>query len=254
MWTLWSDHRKYPQRRMKMIAANTRIKLGVSKPKKDAIVAAPGTAAAASEVAIWAGSLIDPNQTQSIIGGFYQLFNYAKSNMPAIEASSATPVIVHMVLGAGDSDIEIDGTPTATEIRLEIGQDTATGSKSHFLHRTFIRLLERWLEESKSGTGSPVTAPRIVSVTGSNTHTFTGMWPGGTVINVNLVLTDPDGQTESDVFGVTLPPGDHTSAVAASVVCAEIDALVHYRCTQTGDTLTVSAAAPANTIASALTV
>ena len=116
--------------------------------EKDAVVAAPGTAAANDEVAIWAGANINPALTQSIVGGFHQLFNYAKSNMPAIAAGN-TPVVVHMVLGAGDSDIEIDGTPTADEIRLEIGPDVAAGSKSHFLHRTFLRLVERWLEESK---------------------------------------------------------------------------------------------------------
>lgn len=131
------------------IANNTRIKLGVSKPKKDAVVAAPGTAAAAGEIAVWAAADVDEAKTQSIVGDFWKLFRYAKSNMPAIEASVATPVIVHMPAGGGDPSIEIDGTPTAGEVRLEIGQDTATGSKSHFLDRTFKRLIERWLEESK---------------------------------------------------------------------------------------------------------
>ena len=131
------------------IANNTSIKLGVSKPKKDAVVESPGTAAAASELRIWAAAGVDEALTQSIAGDFWKLFRYAKSNMPAIEASVATPVVVHMPAGGGDPDIEIDGVPTTDELRLEIGQDTATGSKSHFMDRTFKRLVERWLEESK---------------------------------------------------------------------------------------------------------
>ena len=253
MWTLWSDHRKYPQRRMKMIAANTRIKLGVSKPKKDAVVAAPGTAAAASEVAIWAGSLIDPNQTQSIIGGFYQLFNYAKSNMPAIEASVATPVIVHMVLGAGDSDIEIDGTPTATEIRLEIGQDTATGSKSHFLHRTFIRLLERWLEESKSGTGSPVIAgPGLNSAT-PNVYTVTGDWPVGAQCRVDLAVTDSDGDTLTEQVNITLPMA-MTAAQVAQYIAIEINPLPFVEATVSGTVITLAPSEPGTTLVSSAVV
>ena len=142
----------------------------------------------------------------------------------------------------------------ATDIGIAVGVNAAIQHRVMF-DTAIANLKQRLLEEFKNQSAAAVvSSPAIISLAGGNTHTFEGMWPGGTVINVNLVLTDPDGQTESDVFGVTLPPGDHTSAVAASVVCAEIDALVHYRCVQTGDTLTVSAAAPANTIASALTV
>ncbi len=132
-----------------MIAANTRIVLGASKPKKDAVVGTPGTAAAAGEVGVWAGASVSPTLTQSIVGDFWQLFRYAKSHMPAIDASAATPVVVTMPSGGGDTDIEIGGTPGLTSITLEIGQDVATGQKSHFLDRTFKRLVERWLEESK---------------------------------------------------------------------------------------------------------
>lgn len=131
------------------IPNNTSIVLGVSKPKKDAVVAQPGLAATASEIRIWAAADVDEAKTQSVVGDFWKLFRYAKSNMPAIQASIADPVIVHMPSGGSDVQIEIDGTPTAGEVRLEIGTDVAGGSKSHFLDRTFKRLVERWLEESK---------------------------------------------------------------------------------------------------------
>ncbi len=131
------------------IPNNTRIRLGVSKPKKDAVVAQPGTPATAGEIAIWAAAGVDENLTQSNIGDFWKLFRAAKSNMPIIAASINDPVIVHMPSGGGDNDVVLDGTPTSDDLRLEIGSEVAAGSKSHFLDRTFKRLLERWLEESK---------------------------------------------------------------------------------------------------------
>jgi hypothetical protein len=134
---------------MSNIAANTRIKLGASVPKKDAVVDTPGTAAGADEVAIWAAVSVPENKTQTVVGGFHMLFAYCKSNMPAIAAAVTTPTVVHMPWNGNISDIEIDGTPTAEEIRIEIGQTIGSGQKSHFFKRTFDRLIERWLEESK---------------------------------------------------------------------------------------------------------
>lgn len=137
------------------IASNTRIKLGASKPKKAAVVDTPGTPPADSsdEIAIWAASSVPTNIPQSIIGQFTNLFDYAKSNMKAIRAAGAAnaPVVVHMPYNGNESEIEIGGTPTATEIRLEIGSLIYNGDRSHFLNRTWVRLRERWLEEDKNG-------------------------------------------------------------------------------------------------------
>jgi len=132
------------------ILANTSIRLNVHLPKKDAVVDAPGTPATANELRLWAAASIPPNKTQSIVGAYWKLFRWAKSNMPAIEASIADPVVIHMsMLRDSDAGIEIDGTPTADDVRLEIGTAIAATSKSHFLDRTFKRIVERWLEESK---------------------------------------------------------------------------------------------------------
>ena len=131
------------------IPNNTRIRLGVSAPKKDAVVDQPGIPPTGVQIAIWAAASVPENLTQQVVGDFHKLFRYAKSNMPAIAASIADPVVVHMPTGGNDSEIEIDGVPTADEVRLEIGTETALNSESHFLDRTFKRLIERWLEESK---------------------------------------------------------------------------------------------------------
>ena len=134
---------------MSNIPNNTSIVLGASSPKKDAVVAQPGLPAAAGELRIWAAADCPERKTQQLVGSFTELFDFAKSNMPLIEASVATPVVIHMPWNGNRSDITIDGVPTSDEVRLEIGQDIATGQKSHFLNRTFKRLIERWLEEAK---------------------------------------------------------------------------------------------------------
>ena len=131
------------------IPVNTSIKLDIHKPKKDAVVDQPGTAAGASEIRIWAAGTVPPALTQSIIGDFEKLFRMAKSKMPLVAVDANDPVIIWMPLGGSDNDIAIDGNPTSDTIRLEIGSDTAKGERSHFLNRTFTRLTERWLEESK---------------------------------------------------------------------------------------------------------
>ncbi len=131
------------------IANNTRIKLGASVPKKDAVVDTPGTAAGADEVAIHASTACPENLTQTLVGGWHMLFAFAKSNMPAIAATVTTPTVIHMPFDGNISEIEIDGTPGTNEIRIEIGQTIGSGQKSHFFKRTFDRVIERWLEESK---------------------------------------------------------------------------------------------------------
>ena len=102
--------------------------------------------------------------------------------------------------------------------------------------------------------GATTQGPEIGQLTADpNNYTATGgPWPGGTQIYCDLTLTDPDGQSEGDTFTVTLPPGSHSDSVAASVVCAAIDELVHYRCTQVGSSITITAAAAGNTVTSNL--
>ncbi len=131
------------------IANNTRIKLGASEPKKDAVVDTPGTAAGANEIAIHAAAACPEEFTQTLVGTWHVLFAFCKGNMPAIAATSTTPTVIHMPFNGNISDIEIDGTPGTDELRIEIGQTIGSGQRSHFFKRTFDRLIERWLEESK---------------------------------------------------------------------------------------------------------
>jgi len=132
------------------IAANTRIKLDAHSPKKDSVVDTPGTAPTGTEVAIWARAAVPTGTPQSVVGGFEQLRRYALTQMVSMDGLT-DPHVVHMALGAGEPGIEIDGTPTTTEISIEIGATLAAKSQSHFVDRTVTRLIERWLEASKTG-------------------------------------------------------------------------------------------------------
>ena len=130
------------------ILNNTSIVLGFEQAKKDAVVDQPGIAAAAGEMRIWAAAGVDETKTQSNIGDFHKLFRFALSDLSQV-GTSADPTIYHMISGGSDADIERDGTPTAAQLRLEIGATLIDLEQSHFIDRTFKRLIERWLEEAK---------------------------------------------------------------------------------------------------------
>ena len=245
------------------VVNNTSIKLDVHAPKKDAVVAAPGTAAGPDEFRLWAAAGVEEARTQSIIGDFWKLFRWAKSNMPALAASVATPRVVHMPAGGSDGDIELDGTPTADEVRLEIGANVAGPQKSHFLNRTFRRILERWLEESagtaaaaaqggQSGAqGSPVITEGL-----PNVFTFTGGWPQGTQITVSATVTDPQGDIDDIVVVVQIPliGGPYTGVDAAAFVATAVDAEAHLQATVSNNVVTIAPADPDYTLGSSMVI
>jgi hypothetical protein len=135
------------------LEANTRITLSASSPKTKAVIGDVGTAPVGDEVSIWAALNVDLSNGQAVVGAFQDLLDYAKSNMPAIAAAGdgSTAVQLHKRVAFGDRDIDIDGIPTAEEVRLDIGPDVYSGQKSHLLNRTVARLIELWLEEYKTG-------------------------------------------------------------------------------------------------------
>lgn len=223
---------------MTISVANQSIKLDVHSPKKASVVATGAPVPAATEIAIWAGADINPGLVQSIVGGFQALHAYAQTELKNITAT------VQMPLGGGSGSIEADGTPGAGDLVLYVGSDVVAKQQSHFLDRTFKRLIEVWLEGEVG-----IAVARILAV--GNNFTFNGRFAGGQAIEVVIQLTDPDGDVEEDVLNLTLPPapgGFHLGPVAAAVVCARIDALTHIRCEQVDNMLSITPSAPANTL------
>jgi len=128
------------------LAANSSIKLGTEQDKKEATIAsgAPGTGA--DEVAIWAAASVDISRRQSVVGTFRSLHRYAQNNLGSLPATG--PTILHVDVGGGNGQIEVDGTPTASQCRLEIGADIITNQESGRLAETFKQLEQVWLEAS----------------------------------------------------------------------------------------------------------
>jgi hypothetical protein len=129
------------------IAANSSIVLGGSKPKKDATIATGAPTVGDGDVAIWAGALVNTaDRTQQIVGDWHKLFRYVKTNI----STWTGQVFLEIPVGGGDPDIGEVALVTDGHVALIIGADIIDGAQSHFLDRTFKRLIERWLEESKS--------------------------------------------------------------------------------------------------------
>lgn len=126
------------------IVANTHVRLGASKPKKDAIVATGAVTLGANELAIHVGSNVDVSNDLAIIAAFEKLYRFAKTNI-----GSATGVSTwSMPLWGSDNQIVTSGH-AATTLTLYVDAAIVDTDKSHFLHRTYKRAVERLLEESK---------------------------------------------------------------------------------------------------------
>lgn len=126
------------------ITADTHIQLGVSKPKKDATVGTGTLTLGANELAIKVGSAVDVGNTQQIVGDLEKLYRYAKTDIKNVTADTTYSI----PLGGSDADIVKTGHTTST-VSLYIDTAILTGDKSHFLNRTFKRLIELLLEEAK---------------------------------------------------------------------------------------------------------
>ena len=129
---------------MMAVAADTHIQLGISKPKKDATVGTGALTLGASELAIKIGSALQVTRPLIYIGDFEKLYRYAKADIKNVTADTTYSITP----GGADNDIVKTGHTTGT-VSLYIDSAVLTGDKSHFLHRTYKRLIERLLEEAK---------------------------------------------------------------------------------------------------------
>lgn len=132
------------------LTANQGIVLGTSSPKKSATVGTGAPTVGTNAVGIFIGSTVVVGRPQSVIGQFELLLRYAKTNLKDL---TGTPCVLHVSLAGSYSGIVVNGTagtaPGNGDIRLIIGAGVHSGAKSHFLNRTYKRLIEVLLEENK---------------------------------------------------------------------------------------------------------
>lgn len=126
------------------LTANTHIQLNVSKPKKDATIAQGTITLGANEVAIKLGTLISLSNPQQIVGDLEKLYRFAKTNIK----NYTSDTVFSITPGGADNDIVTTGHTTSL-ISLYVDSLVLTGDRSHFLHRTYKRLVELLLEEAK---------------------------------------------------------------------------------------------------------
>lgn len=127
-----------------MLVADTHVQLNVSAPKKDATVGTGALTLGANEVAIKVGANVPVGYPQNVIGDLEKLFRFAKTNI----AASAVDTVYSITPGGADNDIVTTGH-TDDLISLFVDAGVMAGDKTHFLHRTYKRCVERLLEESK---------------------------------------------------------------------------------------------------------
>jgi len=126
------------------MTADTHVALGASSPKTAARVGTGSFTLGANEVAIKIGSSVSVANPQEVIGALEHLYRFAKSNI----SDYTSDTVFSVSLDGSDSDIVTTGHAVGL-VSLYVDSAVLTGDKSHFLHRTYKRVIERLLEESK---------------------------------------------------------------------------------------------------------
>ena len=105
----------------------------------------PTLTAGDDDVSIWINTATNIGLLQSIVGDLKKCHRWILSNNlkeSAIETWASIPV------GGSDNDIAATA-PGAGEVGVLVGATTHAGDRSHFLDRTFKRLIEKLLEAGK---------------------------------------------------------------------------------------------------------
>ena len=132
---------------MAALTGNDHFILGINSPPKDHTQGTgdPTLTAGDNDISIWINTPPNINMFQQLVGDLHKLNRWVLSNSLKpndAETWAAIPV------GGDDSDIVV-APPGAGEVGLLVGAFTHAADRSHFLDRTFKRLLEKFLEASK---------------------------------------------------------------------------------------------------------
>lgn len=142
---------------MALADPNTRISLGASSPKKDAVISGIFDVPAddSDTISIFlddtGGTRLDLTNIQRIVGTVMVLLKYAKTNLHNLQPTGLAGTYTYLVAqpGSGEAGVRLNDTLQDGDITLDIGAQVYEGAKSHFLDRTVKRLIERFLEEQK---------------------------------------------------------------------------------------------------------
>ncbi len=122
----------------------TSIVLGIQKPKISAVFGTDSPTVADDEMAIF----VPDGPIQQIVGDLHHLYRYSKTNIGAVVGFGS----VGKDVGDSESGIELGFLPG--QVVMYFGDDV--NARSHMLHRTFIRLVELYLEVKKGDSAPPL--------------------------------------------------------------------------------------------------
>lgn len=213
-----------------------------------------GAAVGADQISLYIGDDVPVRRQNEIFNGWKWLFDGVKSrNLLDDQFNGAILYTASDVdiMTINDRRTSTELTPyTDTDVIIAIGSNITALNDTVTLDTAFKELRDFALENQfKFGFGDPQIVSNAPVIQQTNTappvFNLSGEWPGGFQIQTTLVITDPAGDVDNRVIVTTLPlPGPHSSATAASVIAAELDATPHIDCVAGNNSIVITATDP----------
>lgn len=132
---------------MSTIAANTSFKVDKNGVKADVIEFVGNPTTGDDDISIWFAADVPITTRQSNIGNVLSIRRFIKSQWDDITAIG-TAMIFHMDFNGTYEDVEVNGTPTADQIRVEVGDNVYTKQNSGQFIEGVNTLIDAYLEAS----------------------------------------------------------------------------------------------------------
>lgn len=132
---------------MSTVLANTSFKINKTGVKVDVIQAVGTPTTGDDDIAIWFGANVPLDNRQSNVGNVESIRRYIKSKWDNV-TPIGTAMIFHMDFNGTYEDVEVNGTPTADQIRIEVGDTVYTKQNSSQFIEGVNTLVDAYLEAS----------------------------------------------------------------------------------------------------------
>ncbi len=132
---------------MSTIESNTSFKIPADGDKLDVTIAVGTPTTGDNDISLWFADSVTLDDRQTNVGTAKALGRYIKANWDYITATGSA-MIFHVDQGGTEEDVEVNGTPTAGQIRIEVGDTIYTKQNSNHLSVGIEQLIQVYLESS----------------------------------------------------------------------------------------------------------
>ncbi len=132
---------------MATIVANTSFKIPADGDKLDIITIVGNPLTDDDDVAIWLAASVTLEERQTNVGTMRVLARFIKANWSSIPAIG-TAMIFHVDQGGTEEDVEVNDTPLAGQIRVEVGDTIYVNQNSNHFLVGMEQLIQFYLEAS----------------------------------------------------------------------------------------------------------